>query len=287
RPVPGPLDLSHTQRPPLTPGLPSALASARKIDDLDSVTYPEGIKTPNLELNQGQTKGGKYKYDRGFLLQFMEICKDKPDNLSSLDALGIEKGAGDEGGAPSFGSVGRGGRSRMGSMGPPPGQRSASGSIGLGLSGFQGGKGPAPFVMGNFSSVPTRMTSEERFAASNTRDRTVSTGSFPRGVTMSRSSSQGGVGGIGAVPPSPREQNRVRSQRGRARNDSLKPNAPQPSQQQHQQQQALSGLEPVAPLQASENRWTPVARSRLAVDENSPESSPGRTSRRTKRTARR
>ncbi|KAG9043105.1 hypothetical protein FS837_010034, partial [Tulasnella sp. UAMH 9824] len=273
RPVPGPLDLSHTQRPPLTPGLPSALASARKIDDLDSVSYPEGIKTP-VEMNQGQTKGGKYKYDRDFLLQFMQICKDKPDNLSSLDSLGIERGAGDDSG-PSFGSVGRNQRSRMGSMGPPPGNRSASGSIGLGLTGFPGGKGSAPFVMGNFSSTPSRMTSEERFAASN-RDRAVSGSGFRGGaVPMGRSSSQGGVGGIGgpnAVPPSPREQgNRTRSQRGRTRNDSLKPNAPQPSHQQQQQQQAaLSGLEPVVPLQATENRWTPAARSRLAVDENSP-----------------
>ncbi|KIO16755.1 hypothetical protein M407DRAFT_33582, partial [Tulasnella calospora MUT 4182] len=70
-----------TQLPSLTPKLHSALASARKIDDLDSVRYPEGIKTPNVELNQGQTKGGKYRYDRDFLLQFMQICKDKPDNL--------------------------------------------------------------------------------------------------------------------------------------------------------------------------------------------------------------
>ncbi len=61
RPVPGPLDLSSTQRLGLVPSLPSALASARKIDDLDSVSYPEGIKTPDVELNQGAMKGGKYK----------------------------------------------------------------------------------------------------------------------------------------------------------------------------------------------------------------------------------
>ncbi|KAG8934848.1 hypothetical protein FRC01_014014 [Tulasnella sp. 417] len=272
RPVPGPLDLSHTQRPPLTPGLPSALASARKIDDLDSVTYPEGIKTP-VEMNQGQTKGGKYKYDRDFLLQFMQVCKDKPDNLSSLDALGIERGAGDESGPPYSSSLGRSRGGRVNSIGQPQTGRSSSVNLGLGLSGFGGGKGPTSFAMGNFSSTPSRMTSEERFAMSN-RERTVSVGGVGRGVPMSRSSSHGGVGGIGgpnAVPQSPREQqNRVRSQRGRTRNDSLKPNAPQSSQQQ-QQQQALIGLEPVAQLQQSENRWTPATRSKLAVDENSPE----------------
>ncbi|KIO20804.1 hypothetical protein M407DRAFT_81148, partial [Tulasnella calospora MUT 4182] len=61
RHVVGPLDLSHSQGPPFRPGLSSVLASARKIDSLDSVTYPEGIKTPSVELNQDQIKGGKYK----------------------------------------------------------------------------------------------------------------------------------------------------------------------------------------------------------------------------------
>lgn len=61
RPVPGPLDLSSTHKPGLAQPLPSALASARRIEDLDAITYPEGIKTPDIELNQGQTKGGKFK----------------------------------------------------------------------------------------------------------------------------------------------------------------------------------------------------------------------------------
>ncbi|KAG8949381.1 hypothetical protein FRC04_008616 [Tulasnella sp. 424] len=273
RPVPGPLDLSSTQqRAPLTPRRPSVLASARKIDDLDRVTYPVGIKAPSVELNQGQAKGGKYKYDRDFLLQFMQVCKDKPDNLGSLDALGIERGApGDDNGGPFFGSGGRAQGRRMTSMGPPGPNRSASLNMGLGLN-FPGGKNaPTPFgSMGNFSSTPSRLTSEERFAQSNNgRDRAVSGSSaFMRNNPISRSSSEGGVGGPNAVPPSSREANRTRSQRGRARNDSLKPNASQLSQQQQQQQEALSGLEPVPASQQSENRWSRI---RLHVDENSPE----------------
>lgn len=39
--------------------------------------------------------------------------------------------------------------------------------------------------------------------------------------------------------------------------------------QQQQQQQALGGLEPVPPLQQSENRWTSATRSKLVLDENS------------------
>ncbi|KIO22670.1 hypothetical protein M407DRAFT_27852 [Tulasnella calospora MUT 4182] len=91
----------------------------------------------------------------------MQICKDKPDNLSSLDALGIEKGAG-KNSVLSFGSIGRTQRNRMGSMGQPPGNRSASRSIGLGLSGFPGGVSdinavpPSPRKQKN-RSAPTRV----------------------------------------------------------------------------------------------------------------------------------
>ncbi|KAG9033788.1 hypothetical protein FS837_002386 [Tulasnella sp. UAMH 9824] len=150
-----------------------------------------------------------------------------------------------------------------------------SGSIGLGLSGFPGDKGSAPFVMGNFSSTPSRTTSGERFAASD-RDKAFSGSGFigGGGDPMGRSSSQDDVDGIGgpnAVPPGPRERkNRTDSQRENTENDSLKANAPQPSHQQ-QQQAALGGLEPVAPLQQSPPRWTPAAQSKLAFDENSPE----------------
>lgn len=51
--------LRKTQRSPPF-GFPRALASARKIDDLDRVMYPEDILTP-VNINRGQTKGGKYK----------------------------------------------------------------------------------------------------------------------------------------------------------------------------------------------------------------------------------
>ncbi|KAG8949379.1 hypothetical protein FRC04_008614 [Tulasnella sp. 424] len=65
-----------------------------KLASTDSGTYLDGIKTPSMELNQGQTKGSKDKYDRDFLLQFMAIFKDKPDHLSSLDALRVLRSAG-------------------------------------------------------------------------------------------------------------------------------------------------------------------------------------------------
>ncbi|KZT72244.1 eukaryotic initiation factor 4f subunit eIF4g, eIF4e-binding domain-containing protein [Daedalea quercina L-15889] len=86
---PGPLDLSSTRNQPISQPLPSALATARIIEDLGSVSYPEGIKSPKVELNVN-AKHGKFRYDRDFLMQFMKICKDKPDNLPPLDAIGLE-----------------------------------------------------------------------------------------------------------------------------------------------------------------------------------------------------
>ncbi|KAH9912525.1 eukaryotic translation initiation factor 4G1, eIF4E-binding domain-containing protein, partial [Fomitopsis serialis] len=85
----GPLDLSSTRSQPVAQPLPSALATARTIEDLGSVSYPEGIKGPKVELNMN-AKHGKFRYDRDFLVQFMKICKDKPDNLPPLDAIGLE-----------------------------------------------------------------------------------------------------------------------------------------------------------------------------------------------------
>ena len=89
--------------------LPSMLATAHYIKDINSITYPQGIKSPKLELNVNIQKGKFrytfqiytivqcffstrffYSYDRDFLLQFMNICKDKPNNLPLLGDLGLE-----------------------------------------------------------------------------------------------------------------------------------------------------------------------------------------------------
>ncbi|PKC11879.1 eukaryotic initiation factor 4f subunit eIF4g, eIF4e-binding domain-containing protein, partial [Rhizophagus irregularis] len=64
----------------------SALGSARMLDDLSSIQYPQGIKSPNPELNSN-AEPGKFKYDRTFLMQFMTVCKEKPENLPALEAI--------------------------------------------------------------------------------------------------------------------------------------------------------------------------------------------------------
>ncbi|KAF8342637.1 uncharacterized protein EI90DRAFT_2846412, partial [Cantharellus anzutake] len=85
RPTPGHLDLSQAT---IRDASVSALASARIIQDIESFSYPEGIKSPGpaLELNVDADKG-KFRYDRQFLLQ---VCKERPDASPILNALGID-----------------------------------------------------------------------------------------------------------------------------------------------------------------------------------------------------
>jgi translation initiation factor 4G len=54
---PGPLDLSSTAKAVVSPPQPSALASARIIEDLGNVPYPDGIMSPRVELNVNAKKG--------------------------------------------------------------------------------------------------------------------------------------------------------------------------------------------------------------------------------------
>ena len=69
------------------------------------------------------------RYDRDFLLQFMSICRDRPDVLSPLDAIGLEPcgGSGCYGHTPAI---------------PLPSSRAASIDLGIRV--------PNPFSRGNF-----------------------------------------------------------------------------------------------------------------------------------------
>ena len=53
---PGLLDLSGATKN-VVAAFPSALATARVIEDLDHISYPEGISSPKPELNTNSKKG--------------------------------------------------------------------------------------------------------------------------------------------------------------------------------------------------------------------------------------
>ena len=79
----------------------------------------------------------------------MSVCKEKPDNMPRLDALGLEAVE------PSH-AMGRSGSGRRGVPGGMGGSASRSASVGLGVS--SGGQlyrksMPSGFVMGNFSTT--------------------------------------------------------------------------------------------------------------------------------------
>lgn len=195
----------------------------------------------------------------------MAVCKEKPDNLPPLDAIGIEPAVQQGGFGLSRGGSGHGGpRSRTGSGAQAPSRQPSS-------SGFPGGSGfaksgaPNPFgsSMGNFGTPVSKLTSEERFARESQRSVSGSAlgGQFGRPAPMQRTSSVGG--GV------PLQNNRTRSKRGEKRNDSNKVGQGHGSQFGNNYNNANQpGLEPVVPLQASANRWE---RKLGAPDTDSPE----------------
>jgi translation initiation factor 4G len=272
---PGPLNLQATINTTVAPPLPSALATARHIEDINRITYPQGIKSPRLELNVN-TQKGKFRYvlnlhvlvhllltkfhrryDRDFLLQFMNICKEKPDHLPPLDVIGLEPTE------PSHNmSRGGSGRNRATSaMSTPANARSAS--IGLGfIQGSMGKSAGSGFQMGQFSTSASRMSSEERFlASSGGRSASVSGGPLgSRPPAMVRTISQSGTG-----------RDRTRSKRGA--NESNRSSVVGNSGPTIPVSAMGPPLESIAPLEVSANRWVAgsTRRSGPGVDSESPE----------------
>lgn len=278
RPIPGPLDLSSTNRVIPQP-LSSALATARHIQDLGQVAYPEGITSPKVELNVN-AKDGRFRfllyfyflyilimsnlnfstrYDREFLLQFMNVCKEKPDNLPPLDAIGME---------PIQHPISRTGssRGRNASAGPSTLNMQRQQSIGLGIT----GSGKIGGAMGQFTTIGKM--GEERFG----QIRSASSGSVPansqfggRPVPLGRTPSQGGPNNMTG---SSLGSKRTRSKRGEQRNEGNRINAAPMAPPSNYNMPTIPGFEPIAPLEQSANRWVANSTKRApVVDTESPE----------------
>ncbi|KDQ50868.1 hypothetical protein JAAARDRAFT_211447 [Jaapia argillacea MUCL 33604] len=85
---------------------------------------------PELRVN---AKDGKFQYDRGLLPQFMPDCKEKPDRLPPLGAIGLEPVDQSQ---LTLSRSGSDRRQASGAIGPPPVARQAS----IGLGGCSTGK---------------------------------------------------------------------------------------------------------------------------------------------------
>ncbi|EPT00346.1 hypothetical protein FOMPIDRAFT_1122837, partial [Fomitopsis schrenkii] len=56
---------------------PPVLATARMLEDISSVSYPRHIKAPD-DACKASAKHGVFRYDRGFLIQFKDVCLERP-----------------------------------------------------------------------------------------------------------------------------------------------------------------------------------------------------------------
>ena len=237
---------------------PSSISTATPITNIAEVTYPQEIQPVRADLN-AQAESGKYRYDREFLMQFMAVCTEKPEQLPNLESIGMVDAGGD-------GSMSRntsfGGSNRRSSTMGPPAPRAGGGAFGRSVS--TGGVG-AFGGMGNFGQGGTLSSSEARFAASRSASTAFGGGRTPGG-SMSRTSSQSGF-----VPAAGGQ--RIRSERGKRRDDPKSgPGGSRgaPGKDGHVTGQGFEG----ATLEKSENRWVPTlpgAPAPPASDENSPE----------------
>ncbi|KAH9485515.1 Eukaryotic translation initiation factor 4 gamma [Psilocybe cubensis] len=259
---PGPLDLTNAKNSNI-PAPQTALATARIISDISSVQYPAGVSSPRPDLNEN-AKEGKFRYDRDFLLQFMSICKEKPAMLPPLDAIGLE---------PADQSQHQMTRTQSGRRtGPGGAPASRQSSIGLGFPAGTFNKGSGSLSsMGQFSTVgASKLSSQERFEAARPVSVSGASGMqfTNRPQPMTRTTSQGGPGGP--------LRDRTRSKRGEKRGENNKAAGGNAGGQQghggafnnYHQQQQQQNLEPVAPLQATANRWD---RKAIQADADSPE----------------
>ncbi|GFF72715.1 eukaryotic translation initiation factor 4 gamma [Aspergillus udagawae] len=168
------LETTKAVEPPQPSAAMKSLQSARFVDDLSKINYPSSIVSPNPALNASAPADRKFHYNKEFLLQFQSVFKEKPS--IDWDARVRE-------------TVGESDSSRPQSARTPMGARNPS----------RGGVAQ-PFVMGAFGQPAARTTSEQRFAASNSRGPAMPFGQFGRppvgmgAPSMSRPGSNMGVG---------------------------------------------------------------------------------------------
>jgi len=237
----------------------AALRSAKSIADLKTIEYPDTISSPELALN-ANAQPGKFRYDRDFLMQFMTICRERPEQLPSLEAIGMSDADGSAY-TPASGSAP--GTPRL----PPYGNVGGSNRRTTSQSGTARGAAPPRIgqqfpAMGQFGAPAAQLSSAERYQQSLAN--APMGGGFPgRPGGMMRQPSAGPLKAMGSMSGMGRSNDR-RSGKGSQR---------RPDHSRQASQMVLSG-EYVEPLQTTDNAWTPnvgAAAAGKQVDTNAPE----------------
>lgn len=139
-----PLKTGSVEAPPPSAAM-QALKSARFLTIKDEIKYPVGISSPNPATNAAAAKkGGSFKYDSAFLLQFQKAFTEQPSVEFSQQVKAL---IGDSDGGRSASTRGSGQGPRTGSKGGPSG--GAFGSFTQPASG---------------KPLPPGTTSDQRFA---------------------------------------------------------------------------------------------------------------------------
>lgn len=172
KPKPAALNLAPLKTNSVEPAPPTAamqaLKSARFLTVKDEVKYPNGIASPNPAVNAAVAKkGGSFKYDSAFLLQFQKVFTEQPSTEFSQQVKSL--------------------------IGDSDGSRSASVRTPAGTSGRPGSNKNAgafgAFAQPVGKTLPPGTSSAERFAMSQ--------GQIPRPGMPGSISSFGGRSGFG------------------------------------------------------------------------------------------
>ncbi|KAI9682772.1 MAG: hypothetical protein M1822_006262 [Bathelium mastoideum] len=260
---PRPANLKLEMAKPVEPAQPTAgmqsLKSARFLQlQSESVTYPEGYKSPNPALNQGGKRQGMH-YDKGFLMQFQEVFKEKPSvdwENRVKETLG---GDGSDSARPQSARTPSMGMSRQ------PSNRPSLGGVG----GFPGPMGAFNQPPGG-RTLPPGTTSAERFRASQNMPAMNNplgqfgrpgAGVFPMGggpPGMTRTNSLQTMAQASG-PGSPRPGGGSSRGRGGSRRDGIGKAPSKREEEQMAKSMPLTAGQDLKPLESSGGGWKPIS----------------------------
>lgn len=253
RPKPGALNLTNikTNEPALPSAALTSLRSARPVDNLKHLQYPEGIQSPNPALNP-LANTTKFKYDKDFLMQFQTVFTEKPSidwDQRMRDTVGDSESS-------------RSGTART-PLGVAP--RSASRSGTSGLSSMGGAMG----AFGSFNKPASSSMGFQKSSSSNSLAGIL--GGMGRPTSLMRTGSSTSLAGSSnAIPQSPRNSNRSARSSKRGGGGGGGTDMARSDSRQGPSQPTIP-LADVKPLPVSANRWKPrsVADKSGAAGDNS------------------
>lgn len=233
-----PLKTGSVEAPPPSAAM-QALKSARFLTIRDEIKYPSGISSPNPATNAAAAKkGGSFKYDSAFLLQFQKAFTEQPSVEFSQQVKAL---IGDSDGTRSASTRGSGQGPRTGSKNGPSG--GAFGSFTQPASG---------------KPLPPGTTSDQRFAMAQ--------GQMARPMSGAMSFGRGGAF------PGPSQMSRTASNLGMNSRSGSRTQTRGGSKQGHPQADAkLAKTMPLTqgmdlkPITTSSTGWKPMSLTRNAA----------------------